>query len=65
MCAEALYMIEGMAQGPLGANWGDGHFTDASLVRQLPASSDPNPFYKQLVNSAYAKNAIISTHVYG
>ena len=58
-------MIEGMAQGLLGANWGDGHATDASLVSRLPASSNPNPFYSQLVNAPYANNAIISTHVYG
>ena len=32
ICAEALYMFEGMAQGGLGANWGDGHATDASLM---------------------------------
>jgi len=25
-------MFEGMAQGGLGANWGDGHATDASLM---------------------------------
>ena len=58
-------MIEGTAQGLLGANWGDGHATDASLVSRLPASSNPNPFYSQLVNAPYANNAIISTHVYG
>ena len=41
--AEALYMFEGMAQGGLGANWGDGHATDASLmslVRLLPQALD-------------------------
>ncbi len=25
-------MFEGMAQGGLGANWGDGHATDANLM---------------------------------
>ena len=28
-------MFEGMAQGGLGANWGDGHATDASLMSQV------------------------------
>ena len=63
--SEALYLIEGMAQGSLGANWGDGHATAANLVASLPSNADPNAFYKQLVNAPYAGNAIISTHVYG
>ena len=58
-------MIEGMSQGGLGANWGDGHATDASLMSRVPANANPNAFYKELVNAAYANNAIISTHVYG
>lgn len=58
-------MIEGMAQSQLHANWGDGHTTDANLVKQLPSNADPNPFYKKLVNAPYANNAIISAHVYG
>ena len=62
--SDALYMFEGMAQGALGSNWGDGHVTDVALLTQVPANADPNPFYQQLVNAPYAKNAIISTHVY-
>ena len=58
-------MFEGMNQGSLGSNWGDGHATAASLVATLPASGNPNAFYKQLVNAPYAGNAIISAHVYG
>ena len=30
--ADFLFMFEGMAQGGLGANWGDGHATDADLM---------------------------------
>lgn len=58
-------MFEGMAQGGIGANWGDGHATDASLLARLSSTADPNPFYQQLVNALYANNAIMSTHVYG
>ena len=58
-------MIEGMAQGGLGANWGDGHATDASLMSRIAANANPNTFYQQLVTAQYANNAIISTHVYG
>ena len=32
MSAGFLFMFEGMAQGGLGANWGDGHATDADLM---------------------------------
>ena len=65
LITEALYMFEGMAQGGLGANWGDGHATDAGLLTRVPTNANPNPFYQQLVNAPYANNAIISTHVYG
>ena len=58
-------MVEGMAQGSLGANWGDGHCTDPGLLTRVAPSGNPIPFYSQLVNAAYAGNAIISTHVYG
>lgn len=61
---EALYMIEGMAQGALGSNWGDGHVTDVGLLNRVSSNADPNPFYRQLVNAPYANNAIISAHVY-
>ena len=52
-CAEALYAIEGMGQGPLGANWGDGFGTDAESVAILQQSglshSDPNPYFQKLM----------------
>ncbi len=54
LCAEALYMFEGMAQGGLGANWGDGHATDASLmsqVRNAPRSSPVSCFISVLMRS--------------
>ena len=57
-------MIEGMAQGSLGANWGDGHATDAGLMTMVSPNADPNAFYKQLLSAPYAGNAIISAHVY-
>ena len=57
--AEALYAIEGMGQGPLGANWGDGFGTDVEAITILQQSglpqSDPNPFFQKLmVRSAFA-----------
>ena len=52
-CTEALYAIEGMGQGPLGANWGDGFGTDPEAVTILQQSglpqSDPNPFFQKLM----------------
>ena len=58
-------MFEGMAQGGLGSNWGDGHVTDVDLLSlRVSSNADPNPFYRQLVNAPYANNAIISAHVY-
>ena len=35
--ADFLFMFEGMAQGGLGANWGDGHATDADLMNLVRA----------------------------
>ena len=58
-------MFEGMAQSAVGANWGDGHATDAHSMDIVPANADPNKFYQQLVTSHYAQNAIISPHAYG
>ena len=58
-------MFEGMAQSGLGANWGDGHTTDVSLLTRVPPAADPNHFYRTLLNAPYANNAIMSTHVYG
>ena len=54
-----------MSQGLLGANWGDGHATDAEYVNKLPANANPNAFYKKLMSAPYINNAIISTHIYG
>jgi hypothetical protein len=51
--AEALYAIEGMSQGPLGCNWGDGFGTDAEAVSILQQSGlsygNPNPFFQKLM----------------
>ena len=58
-------MFEGMAQSNLGANWGDGHATDAGSMAKINPDANPNAFYQQLLVSAYASNAIISTHIYG
>ena len=39
--ADFLFMFEGMAQGALGANWGDGHATDADLMNLVRAAFEP------------------------
>ena len=58
-------MFEGMGQGGIGANWGDGHCTDPGLLaNRVPPNANPISFYQQLVEAPYANNAIISTHVY-
>lgn len=57
--AAALYMIEGMSQGPLGANWGDGFGTSPEAVTILMQSGlkegDPNPFFQKLMVRPLAK----------
>ena len=55
--AEALYAIEGMSQGPLGSNWGDGFGTDTEAVSILQQSGlsygNPNPFFQKLMVSPW------------
>lgn len=52
-------MVEGMSQGPLGANWGDGFGTSPEAVSILAQSGlqagDPNPFFQKLMVRSLAK----------
>lgn len=51
--AAAMFMVEGMCQGPLGANWGDGFAHSSDAVNILTQSGipqgDPNPFFQKLM----------------
>jgi len=59
----ALFFIEGTGQGGIGANWGDGFATDPTLISQN-GLSDPNPFFKALMQKPYLNQVVISPHVY-
>mmetsp|Transcript_3804 Transcript_3804/g.10936 ORF Transcript_3804/g.10936 Transcript_3804/m.10936 type:complete len:758 (-) Transcript_3804:1267-3540(-) len=58
-----LVAIEGLGQGALGANWGDGLATADSVLAGSGAS-DPNPFFRKLMTKPYRKNVIIAPHIY-
>ena len=64
--ADFLFMVEGMGQGNIGANWGDGFATGAVVAQQ--GLSNPGPFFDKLINpkapAPYRNNVIISPHVY-
>jgi hypothetical protein len=50
--AAFLYAIEGLGQGSLGTNWGDGLATNAAVLKASGAS-DPNPFFRALLKAPY------------
>jgi hypothetical protein len=50
--AAFLYAIEGLGQGSLGTNWGDGLATNRQLL-QFSGASDPNPFFQSLLKAPY------------
>ncbi len=58
-----LFFIEGMGQGGINANWGDGFVTDKTLISQL-GLSDPNPFFQALASKSYLNQIVLSPHVY-
>jgi hypothetical protein len=51
-CAAFLYAIEGLGQGSLGTNWGDGLATNRQVL-QFSGASDPNPFFQALLKAPY------------
>jgi aryl-phospho-beta-D-glucosidase BglC (GH1 family) len=59
----ALFFIEGTGQGGIGANWGDGFATDPKVIAEYELS-DPNPFFRELLNKPYLNQVVISPHVY-
>lgn len=56
-------MIEGLGQGIMGANWGDGVATAASVIAGTGVS-DPNPFFRSLMTQPFLNKVIIAPHVY-
>jgi hypothetical protein len=58
-----LFFVEGTGQGGIGANWGDGFTTDPILISRN-GLSDPNPFFKALLQKPYTNQVVISPHVY-
>lgn len=58
-----LIFVEGVAQGTLESNWGDGFATDDDAVNR--GVSNPRNYFKQLLNQPYLNQIVISPHVYG
>lgn len=58
-----LIFIEGVAQGALRSNWGDGFATDNDTVNQ--GISNPKAFFTKAANSTYLNQLVISPHAYG
>lgn len=58
-----LFFVEGSGQGGIGANWGDGFATDASVI-QASGLSDPNSFFTQLAAKPYVNQVVLSPHIY-
>lgn len=58
-----LIFIEGVAQGALFSNWGDGFATDDATVQQN--ISNPKAFFTKAASSAYLNQLVVSPHAYG
>lgn len=56
-----LIFVEGVAQGSLKANWGDGFATDDAAL----SVSNPKNYFTQLLSQPYLNQIVISPHVYG
>ncbi len=50
---EAVYFVEGAAQGGTGANWGDGFSTASSVIGNPGGGADPTRFFKTLLTKPY------------
>jgi hypothetical protein len=50
--ADSLFAIEGLGQGNLGTNWGDGLATDPAYIGNSGASN-PAPFFQALLGKPY------------
>lgn len=60
----ALFMIEGTGQVQYNLNWGDGFVTNPYIIKKY-SLSDPNDFFRTIINKPYLKNIILSPHMYG
>jgi hypothetical protein len=58
------FMVEGCGQIKYNLTWGNGFITDRKVISELRIS-DPNLFFKSIINKPYNKRIIISPHVYG
>ena len=59
-----LFFIEGTGQSWSGAMcWGDGFITDRQKIDST-GTSDPNPFFLQLITKPYVYNVVIAPHYY-
>lgn len=58
-----LIFIEGVAQGDLEANWGDGFATDDAAIAQ--GVSNPKAYFTQLMTKPYLNQIVVSPHAYG
>lgn len=58
-----LFLVQGCGQNGLSRNWGDGLATNYTVIEEY-GISDPNPFFKELLQRPYLDNIILSPHVY-
>ncbi|MBA3661874.1 MAG: cellulase family glycosylhydrolase [Gammaproteobacteria bacterium] len=58
-----LIFIEGVAQGALRSNWGDGFATDNATIAQ--GISNPKNLFTQMLTQPYLNQIVISPHAYG
>eukprot|EP00884_Botryococcus_braunii_P019613 jgi/Botrbrau1/6335/Bobra.0339s0042.1 len=57
------FIVQGCGQNGVSRNWGDGFATNASVIEEYGVS-DPNPFFKELLQRPYLDNIILGPHVY-
>ena len=58
MTISNMGLLQGAAQGGVGANWGDGFCCDAALVKQL-GLSDPSALFRAVMSRPYRDQARI------
>jgi hypothetical protein len=54
---QVRFMFEGTGQNGFGLNWGNGFVTDLNVI-QSRGLSNPNEFFKYLVNKQYSKYGV-------
>ena len=64
-CPDCLFVIEGTGQSAAKANWGDGFITNQTTIKEFGGKvSDATPFFEAAVAKPWAKQAILSPHIY-